>query len=110
MVWNYHDDDVPGPDADVALTVSGLGSSASKATLTHYRVDATHSNCYTAWKELGSPIAPNEKQYAQLEQAGKLAQLEATRQIEIAQGSATLKFALPRQGVSLLVFQLPGNP
>jgi xylan 1,4-beta-xylosidase len=110
MVWNYHDDDVPGPDADVALTVSGLGSSAGKATLTHYRVDATHSNCYTAWKELGSPIAPNEKQYAQLEQAGKLAQLDAPRQIEIAQGSATLKFALPRQGVSLLVFKLPGNP
>jgi xylan 1,4-beta-xylosidase len=109
MVWNYHDDDVAGPDADVALTASGLGASASTAVLTHYRVDGTHSNCYTAWKKLGSPLAPNEKQYAELEQAGKLAQLEAPRQIQIAQGSATLNFTLPRQGVSLLVFELPAT-
>jgi xylan 1,4-beta-xylosidase len=109
MVWNYHDDDVAGPDADVALTASGLGASASTAVLTHYRVDGTHSNCYTAWKKLGSPLAPNEKQYAELEQAGKLAQLEAPRQIQIAQGAATLNFTLPRQGVSLLVFELPAT-
>ncbi len=107
MVWHYHDDDVPGPAADVALTATGLGAAAASATLTHYRIDATHSNCYTAWKELGSPLAPNENQYAELERAGKLAQLEAPRQLPLEHGSAKLTFTLPRQGVSLLVLELP---
>ena len=109
MVWNYHDDDVPGPEADVELSAAGLGTAAGTATLTHYRVDGDHSNCYTAWQRLGSPIAPNEKQYADLEKAGKLAQLDAPAPVRIENGVATMKFTLPRQGVSLLVLDLPAG-
>jgi xylan 1,4-beta-xylosidase len=107
MVWHYHDDDLAGPDAAVELTATGLGSATGSATLTHYRVDGDHSNSYTAWKKIGSPLAPNDKQYATLEAAGKLAQLAAPEKISVAAGSATLKFTLPRQGVSLLVLDLP---
>jgi xylan 1,4-beta-xylosidase len=109
MVWHYHDDDLAGPDAAVELTTSGLGGVSGPATLTHYRIDQDHSNSYAAWKRLGSPIAPNDKQYAELEKAGKLAQLSSPEQINIEQGAATLKFTLPRQGVSLLVLDLPAT-
>jgi xylan 1,4-beta-xylosidase len=106
MVWHYHDDDVAGPDAAVDLTLTGLGN-ATTASLTHYRIDGAHSNSYAEWKRLGSPIAPNDAQYAQLEKAGKLAQLSPIENVTVDGGKATLKFTLPRQGVSLLVLELP---
>ena len=109
LVWHYHDDDVAGPDAAVALAIDGLTPEAGTALLTHYRVDENHSNAYTAWKRLGSPIAPDEKQYAALEQAGQLATLAAPAPVSIAHGAATLTFTLPRQGVSLLVLELPAG-
>jgi xylan 1,4-beta-xylosidase len=105
MVWHYHDDDLAGPDAAVQLTIAGFPGASGAATLTHYRVDDQHSNSYAAWKRLGSPIAPNEKDYAELEKAGKLAQLGAPEPVSFANGTATLKFTLPRQGVSLLVIE-----
>ena len=107
LVWHYHDDDLAGPDAAVELTATGLGSAGGSATLTHYRVDGDHSNSYSAWKKIGSPIAPTDKQYATLEAAGKLARLAAPEKVPVSAGTATLKFNLPRQGVSLLVLDLP---
>ena len=103
MVWHYHDDDVTGPDAAVQLAVAGLPASASEAKITHYRVDENNSNPYGAWKRMGSPIAPNQRQYTQLQDASRLAALaDAPATVRLQQGGATIKFALPRQGVSLL--------
>lgn len=68
--WHYHDDDVPGPEAAVELTVSGLPSAVREASLTHYRIDELHSDAYAAWKRMGSPIAPTREQYSQLQEAG----------------------------------------
>ena len=107
MVWHYHDDDLTGPDAAVELTATGLPLGATSATLTHHRIDGDHSNSFAAWKKIGAPIAPNDKQYAALEKAGKLAQLAATEKISIAAGTATLRFNLPRKGISLLVLEVP---
>jgi xylan 1,4-beta-xylosidase len=103
LVWHYHDDDLPGPDAAVSLTLSGLPISAGEAALTHYRIDETHSNSFTMWKALGSPQQPTPAQYAELEQAGKLATLDEGTTLPVSNHSATLQFKLPRQGVSLLV-------
>lgn len=104
LVWHYHDDDVPGPVAAVELNLAGLPAGAPK--LTHYRVDATHSNVYTRWQSLGSPPTPSRAQYDQLEAASQLGLLEdQPAELPVAAGAASLKFALPRQAVSLLVFQ-----
>ena len=100
LVWNYHDDDLPGPAAPIDLTISGLP--VSRATLTHYRVDADHSNAYTVWKQMGSPQAPAADQIARLERAGQLETLDAPSRIAVAGGRAVVSFTLPRQGVSLL--------
>jgi xylan 1,4-beta-xylosidase len=107
LVWHYHDDDVPGPDATVRLVASGLPTSARAARLTHYRVDETHGNVYGAWRRLGSPAAPSAAQYAELEAASALGQLEGVpATVAIEAGTAHLEFALPRHAVSLLVLDL----
>ena len=108
MVWHYHDDDVAGPDAEVTLALTGLPAGAAAARLTHYRIDQHHSNAYAEWQRMGSPVAPDAAQYAALERASALAALEGSRgSIAAAGGTANLRFALPRQAVSLLVVQWP---
>lgn len=102
MVWNYHDDDVPGPDAQVKLAVSGMPASLKTARLKHYRIDETHSNAYTVWKQMGSPQNPTPEQYAKLEQAGQLAAIDAPASLKVSGGSAEFELTLPRQGVSLV--------
>jgi xylan 1,4-beta-xylosidase len=104
MVWHYHDDDLPGPDATVKFLVTGWPVAETELKLTHYRVDADHSNAYEEWKRMGSPIAPDQGQYRRLEQASKLDELaSAPETVSVHQGAATLSFTLPRQGVSLLL-------
>ena len=105
MAWHYHDDDLPGPEAAVTLTVTGLPLARGEARLSHFRIDESHSNSFAAWKRMGSPIAPDEKQYAELEAAGKLAPMEGPATVRVEGGQATLPIALPRQAVSLVVLE-----
>jgi xylan 1,4-beta-xylosidase len=107
LVWHYHDDDVPGPDAAVELSVAGLPSTIGEARLAHYRVDEDHGNAYAAWKRMGSPIAPDRGQYTELEKASRLALLEAPAALRVERGAATLRFTLPRQAVSLVTLEWP---
>jgi xylan 1,4-beta-xylosidase len=105
MVWHYHDDDVAGPDADIKLVLTGLPDHGVTRT-THYRIDGTHSNAYGAWKAMGNPIAPNETQYARLREESKLATIRSWQVVVMPTGTAGFEFTLPRQGVSLLEFDL----
>ena len=105
LVWHYHDDDVPGPEAAVDLALAGLPAAARQARLTHYRIDENHSNAYAAWKRMGSPIAPTRQQYGELEAASRLALLEEPRSASAADGTLALTFALPRQAVSLVMIE-----
>ena len=104
LVWYYHDDDAPGSDADIDLSLGGLPASVTSARLSHYRVDERHSNAFAVWKAMGSPVAPNKTQYERLQAASELTRLAAAPEaVAVADGKATLRFALPRQGVSLVV-------
>jgi xylan 1,4-beta-xylosidase len=105
LVWHYHDDDVPGPDAAVDLTVGGLPTPRGEARLTHYRIDDAHSNAFAAWKRLGAPQTPTPGQYATLEKAGRLEPLAAPSPVHVIDGQAKMTFMLPRQAVSLLVLE-----
>ena len=102
LVWHYHDDDVPGPDATVNLQLVGVGF--HKAAVEHFRIDEEHSNAFTAWKKMGAPQQPTPEQYAQLEKAGQLMALEPPATHNVTNRQTTLAFTLPRQAVSLLVF------
>jgi xylan 1,4-beta-xylosidase len=103
MAWHYHDDDVDGPDAAVSLKLSGLGAKESRA-VTQWRVDKAHANAFTAWQAMGSPQAPDAKQYAQLEAASVMAPA-TLRALSVANGGAALNFTLPRQGVTLFLIE-----
>jgi xylan 1,4-beta-xylosidase len=106
MVWHYHDDDVPGPDAVVELEISGLPSTVNRALLAHYRIDQEHSNAYAAWLRMGSPVAPNAGEYDSLMRASELTRLkDSSDAVSVRDGVGSVTFALPRQGVSLLVFE-----
>ena len=103
LMWNYHDDDVPAPPADVELSIEGL--SRQRMTVEHYRIDADHSNAYDAWKRMGSPQAPTPAQYAELERAGQLAKIAAPETVDAAGGRVRLTCTLPRQGISLFLLR-----
>ena len=105
LIWHYHDDDVPGPAAEVSLVVEGLGVPQRRAKLQHFRIDGDHGNAYTAWRRMGSPQPPSSAQYAELEKASELATLKGPMAVDIADGRATMRFMLPRQGVSLVVLE-----
>lgn len=107
LLWHYHDDDVAGPEARVHLVLSHLPLASGSAPLVHYRVDDTHSNAFTLWKQMGSPPAPSDLQYAQLKEAGRLATLSGPEFVAVEAGQASLDLALPRRAVSLLTLELP---
>ena len=105
LAWHYHDDDVAGPAAEVSLSIDGLAMKQGPARLQHFRIDADHSNAYTAWQRMGSPQAPTPEQHTRLEKAGKLTAMQGPATIDVADSRAMLRFTLPRQAVSLLVVE-----
>jgi len=102
LVWNYHDDDVPAPEAKVALDITGLPSGAKRVLVRRYSIDETHSNAWTAWKKMGSPQQPSPEQYAVLEASGELQQADSPQWVTTQSGEIKLDSTLPRQSVSLL--------
>lgn len=103
FVWHYHDDDLSGPVARVALHIAGLKAGAVKVT--QWRVDGDNGNAFTAWQRMGSPQSPNEKQYQALEAASVMQPQAWPAPVAVVKGAADLDFTLPRQGVSLLVVE-----
>jgi xylan 1,4-beta-xylosidase len=102
IVWNYHDQDVAVPAANVQMIVTGLPPAASLPTVRHYRIDQTHSNAYTAWKEMGSPQQPTPEQYRRLLQQGGLQELSPRETKSVNNGELRTDFPLPRHAVSLI--------
>ncbi|WP_158751262.1 beta-xylosidase [Acidobacterium sp. S8] len=104
MLWNYHDDDLPGPTAAIDLAVEGFPAAARRVLVEHYRIDDAHSNAYTVWKAMGSPQSPTPEQYARLQATGGLQLLDSPQWMVLDSGTVKLSFELPRHGVSLARF------
>jgi xylan 1,4-beta-xylosidase len=102
LVWNYHDDEVPGTDVPLNLMISGVPTTANRVLLEQFLIDETHSNSYAEWKRIGSPQQPTAQQYQQLESAGHLQQSGSPRWVESKTGVILLNFSLPGQSVSLI--------
>ncbi len=107
LAWHHHDDDVPGPAAEVTISIVGRPDPDRPALLEHFRIDRDHSNAFEAWKRMGSPQQPSPDQYAQLERASELGLLGSPGWVRPRDGQFTIKFTLPRQAVSLLVIDSP---
>ena len=102
LIWNYHDDDLPGDGAaEVSLEVVGL--SGGSHGLRHFRMDGGHSNAHARWLAIGSPQAPSPEAYRRLETASELETLEPERGVTPNEGAVRLDFFLPRHAVSLIL-------
>ena len=102
MVWNYHDEPAHSQPQPIDVIISGVPSASNRILLQHFRIGQTHSNSYTAWKDMGSPQHPSAAQYAALESAGQLQTLDSPRWLTNQNGTVTIHFSLPREAVSLL--------
>jgi xylan 1,4-beta-xylosidase len=103
LAWHYHDDDIPGPAAEVEITIGGLPPGITEASLREYRIDQDHSNAFTAWQRMGSPLEPTPEQYLELEEASELTTVNGYEAVPLVNGNVILNTTLPRQGVSLFV-------
>jgi len=108
MVWHYHDDDLAGDHASVKLRLENLECENPADAVTHYRIDGTHSNAYTKWRDIGSPQKPTAEQLREMEDAGNLAVYGGKTSVEQERKDVVVSFDLPRQGVSLLVVKAKG--
>jgi xylan 1,4-beta-xylosidase len=100
MLWNYHPDDIPGPDTEVTLDITGL---PTHLLLQHYRIDEHHSNAYDMWRQMGSPQQPSPNRQSELESAAQLQPLTSPEWLSPTQGRFLLTLHLPYQSVDLVV-------
>ncbi|MGA3049816.1 MAG: beta-xylosidase [Terracidiphilus sp.] len=105
LLWNYHDADVSAPPAQILLTVDGFPSKNVMAA--EFRMDATHSDAYRAWQQIGSPAHPTPEQLEQLQKAGALEQTALDPSPGLRDGKISLALSLPRQGVMLVRLRTP---
>jgi xylan 1,4-beta-xylosidase len=106
LLWHYHDDDVPGPPADIHLQLTGLAPGIQLQARI-WRIDRENGNAFTAWKAMGSPPDPTKSQIAHLISASHM----PVRRIHLPSlhGSAILERHLPRQGVELIELEWPAT-
>lgn len=102
MLWHYHDDDLAGPAAKVALKVGGLGNAREGVKVTRHLIDAEHSNSYAVWQKMGSPQEPTAEEYVELEKAGALPQVGTASAVTVKDGQAEIEITLARQAVALV--------
>ncbi|MEJ2007902.1 MAG: beta-xylosidase [Acidobacteriota bacterium] len=102
LVWNYDDNATAVPPAKISLQIGGLPQYTKRVLVTHFRIDRTHSNAYTAWKAMGSPQNPTPDLIAKLKAAGQLQLLTSPQWLKARTGRLDLSFALPRQALSLI--------
>ena len=102
LMWNYHDDLVQVPAANITLNMKVPATFPSKVWVTHWRMDTTHSNAYTKWLAFGSPQNPTQSQLDTLRKYMQLEMLNPQQQLDVVNGQVSLNFTLPRHGVSLV--------
>jgi xylan 1,4-beta-xylosidase len=100
MVWNYNDEDIRISPAQIALVLKGIP--VSRVMVQHYRIDETHSNSFTTWREMGAPQQVTDAQYKRLEEAGELEMISSPQWVDVKNGQGNIRFEMPSQGVSLL--------
>ncbi|MBW3091835.1 hypothetical protein KIH79_02480 [Bifidobacterium sp. 82T10] len=102
LVYSHCDDIDVDESRDVEVSVAGLRPGTYR--LSHYRVDAAHSNAHTAWIAQGRPAYPQGEQYDAIRRAGELERLTDDRTVTVpADGEPlVLRFALPTHALSLL--------
>ena len=104
MVYNYYDDDIPGPAASVDLNLANLPTNGD-ATLTEYRIDEDSQQRPHRLGKNGIAAATQSRSVRKMKQAGQLSKMPDSQPVHIDGGKADVKIILPREAVSLLVLE-----
>jgi xylan 1,4-beta-xylosidase len=72
-------------------------------TITHYRIDGTHSNAYAEWARQGRPDYPAGGQYDAIKARAGLELLEPVQTLPLLDGRVKISFNMPVKSVSLIV-------
>jgi xylan 1,4-beta-xylosidase len=103
LLYNYYVDFTgTGGENTANLTIKNLPFQNGQLTISHYRVDSTHSNPYSVWLKQGKPPVPTTEQWDSLRAAQNLAEAEPSSQINFSGAAITKTISLPRQSVSML--------
>jgi xylan 1,4-beta-xylosidase len=102
LVWNYREEDVPGPVRNVRFEIAGLPKGRGMMKAEEFRVDGQSSNSYSAWQKMGSPKNPTAAQYAELGTSGRLKRIKTPTPRRTLAGTYIVALDLPQQSVSLL--------
>ena len=102
LVWRHADDqhatDARAADVDLRLERLSLGD---RVTVSHWRIDAGHSNSHTVWRGLGAPQDPSPDDLRTIAARQGLERYEPDRAVPVRDGALTLRLTLPLPGVSL---------
>jgi len=102
LLWNYHDADEPAAAAPVSMDIAGVPAGVHRVLVQQFRIDETHSNAYTVWKQMGSPQQPTTEQYERLKDAAGLQLLDAPVWAEVTGRKVHMNLSMPRQSISLI--------
>jgi xylan 1,4-beta-xylosidase len=103
VVWRHADDQyaTDAGAADVTLLIERLPFRGNVG-VTHWRVDATHSNSHTVWQAQGALQDPTEAQLHAIRERQGLEWLEPDRSETVRNGALMLRLSLPLPSVSLI--------
>ena len=65
-------------------------------------MDATHSNAYRVWQQIGSPAQPSAEQVKNWRRQGSWSRRERTIRLQRQKGRRRIALGVPRQGVVLV--------
>ena len=103
LVWRHADDqyatDTRAAEVELRLERLSLGA---RVRVSHWRIDARHSNSHSAWRALGAPQDPSASQLRAITARQGLERYAPDRTATVRHGALTLRLALPLPGVSLI--------
>ena len=101
LLWHYQDDDVSGPPAEIHLSLQGLVRGRNTRAQV-WRVDRENGDAFTAWKRLGSPVAPTKQQIEQLVAASRIIARPLPMKPDAQHDAVSVERTLPLQSVELI--------
>jgi xylan 1,4-beta-xylosidase len=102
VLWHHTDDQYAAAEpVTVTVELRGLPFDPTRARVRHWRIDDTHSNAYTAWREMGRPQDPTPEQIAALKARQGLEESEPLHLTPAGDG-AHVSVHLPLHALCLL--------
>jgi xylan 1,4-beta-xylosidase len=111
LLWRHADDQylIDSGETEVTLRIERLPFGAHPVHIRHWRIDARHSNSYTAWQEIGAPQDPSLGELRGIKDRQRLELLEPDRTETVNDSCLVLRIRLPLPSVSLIEISVPGR-